>query len=130
MFCCLRLETTPTWRTRSPYLYPPRTGYPSYTPRYWFPFSSPPTTRRATVEVFDPASTILYTNSTRSRSNRPVNGRHAEWTQSRLHPLLCKKLKKKTQVKVKVCFWRSHQYLVCIPLRSDMCYMPCPSHAP
>jgi hypothetical protein len=26
-------------------------------PRYWVPFSSPPTTRRATVEVFDPAST-------------------------------------------------------------------------
>jgi hypothetical protein len=26
-------------------------------PRHWIPFSSPPTTRRATVEVFDPAST-------------------------------------------------------------------------
>jgi hypothetical protein len=26
-------------------------------PRHWDPFSSPPTTRRATVEVFDPAST-------------------------------------------------------------------------
>jgi hypothetical protein len=30
---------------------------PGYTPRHWVPFSSPPTTRRATVEVFDPAST-------------------------------------------------------------------------
>jgi hypothetical protein len=26
-------------------------------PRHWIPFSSSPTTRRATVEVFDPAST-------------------------------------------------------------------------
>jgi hypothetical protein len=30
---------------------------PSYTPRHWVPFSSPRTVRRATVEVFDPAST-------------------------------------------------------------------------
>jgi hypothetical protein len=57
VFYCLRFETPPTWRARSPYLYPPGTGWPSYTPRHWFPFSSPPTTRRATVEVFEPAST-------------------------------------------------------------------------
>jgi hypothetical protein len=36
---------------------PPGAGWPSYTPRDRVPFSSPPTTRRATVEVFDPAST-------------------------------------------------------------------------
>jgi hypothetical protein len=41
----------------SPYLYPPGTGWPGYTPRHWVPFSSPRTTRRATVEVFDPVST-------------------------------------------------------------------------
>jgi hypothetical protein len=35
----------------------PGTGWPGYTPRHWVPFSSPPTTRRATVEVFDPTST-------------------------------------------------------------------------
>jgi hypothetical protein len=46
-----------TWRSRSPYLYPPGTGWPGFTPRHWVPFSSPPTTRRATVEVFDPATT-------------------------------------------------------------------------
>jgi hypothetical protein len=34
---CLRFETNPTWRARSPYLYPPVTGWPSYTPRYWVP---------------------------------------------------------------------------------------------
>jgi hypothetical protein len=49
----------PTWRARSPYLlvYPPGTGWPSYTLRHWVPFSSPPTTSRATVEVFQPVST-------------------------------------------------------------------------
>jgi hypothetical protein len=54
---CHRFETPPTWRARSPYLYPTWTGWPSYTPRHWVPFSPPPTTRRATVEVFEPAST-------------------------------------------------------------------------
>jgi hypothetical protein len=36
---------------------PPGTGWPSYTPRHCIPFSSPPMTRRATVEVFEHAST-------------------------------------------------------------------------
>jgi hypothetical protein len=54
---CLRFETPPTWRARSPYLYPPGTGGRSYTPRHWDPFSSHPMNRRATVEVFEPTST-------------------------------------------------------------------------
>jgi hypothetical protein len=37
-FYCLRFETPPTCRARSPYLYPPGTGWPGYTPRY----STPP----------------------------------------------------------------------------------------
>jgi hypothetical protein len=57
IFYCVRLETPRTWRTRSLYLYPPGTGWPGYNPRDGVPFSSPPTTRRATVEVFDPACT-------------------------------------------------------------------------
>jgi hypothetical protein len=28
-------ETPPTWRARSPYLYPSETGWPSYTPGHW-----------------------------------------------------------------------------------------------
>jgi hypothetical protein len=56
-FYCLKFETPPTWGTRSLYLYPPGVGWPGYTSRHWVPFSSSPTTRRATVEVFDPAST-------------------------------------------------------------------------
>jgi hypothetical protein len=33
IFYCLRSETPPTCRARSPYLYPPGTGWSSYTPR-------------------------------------------------------------------------------------------------
>jgi hypothetical protein len=29
------LEIFPTWRARSPYLYPPGTGWPRYTPGHW-----------------------------------------------------------------------------------------------
>jgi hypothetical protein len=81
IFYCLRFETPPTWRARSPYLYPPGTGLPSYTPRHWVPFSSPPTSRRATVEVFEPASMrsdnftakiSLWTYSSRFSLYRPT----------------------------------------------------------
>jgi hypothetical protein len=39
-FTGVRLDTPPTWRARSLYLYPPETGWPSYTTRNWreFPF--------------------------------------------------------------------------------------------
>jgi hypothetical protein len=53
IFNCLKFETLLTWRARSPYLYPPGTGWPGYSPRQWVPFSSPPTTPRDTVEVFE-----------------------------------------------------------------------------
>jgi hypothetical protein len=56
-FYCLRFKTPPTWRARSLYLYPLGTGWPSYSSRHCAPFSLPHTTCRATVEVFDPAST-------------------------------------------------------------------------
>jgi hypothetical protein len=45
-------QTPPTYGTRMPYLYPPSTGWPSYTPRHWIPFSWPPTTCRVMVEIF------------------------------------------------------------------------------
>jgi hypothetical protein len=45
-------QIPPTCRARSPYLYPPGTGWPSYTPEHWVPFLSPLTTLKATVEVF------------------------------------------------------------------------------
>jgi hypothetical protein len=55
------LETLPTWRARSPYLYLSETGWPRYTPGQWVSFPSPLTTRRATVEVFYPVSTQATT---------------------------------------------------------------------
>jgi hypothetical protein len=68
IFYCLRFKIPPTWRTRLPYLYPTGTGWPSYTARYSLPFSSPLTTRRATVEVFEPASTRKLSRKSRSKS--------------------------------------------------------------
>jgi hypothetical protein len=56
-FYYLKFETPPSCRARSPYLNPPGTWWPGYTPRQWISFSLLPTTRRATVEVFDPAFT-------------------------------------------------------------------------
>jgi hypothetical protein len=46
-------------RSVSAFMPPPPqvTGWPSYTSRHRVPFSSPTTTRRATVVVFQPAST-------------------------------------------------------------------------
>jgi hypothetical protein len=52
-----QIRDTPNLEVQVTYLYPPGTGWPSYTPRHWVLFPSPPTTRRATVEVFEPAST-------------------------------------------------------------------------
>jgi hypothetical protein len=56
IFYCVRFETPPTWRARSPYLYRPETQWSSYTPRQRVAFTSPPMTRRDTVEVFEPTS--------------------------------------------------------------------------
>jgi hypothetical protein len=53
----LRFETPYTWRDRSPYFYLPETGWVNYTPRQGVAFSSPPMTRRAAVNVFEPGST-------------------------------------------------------------------------
>jgi hypothetical protein len=54
VFYSLRFETTPTWRATSPYLYPPRTGWSSFTPRHWVSFSSLPTTREASTRLHSP----------------------------------------------------------------------------
>jgi hypothetical protein len=79
IFYYLRFVTTPTWRARSPYLYPPGTGWPSCTPKHWVPFSSPSTTRRATMEVLEPAST----RESQSQSNVTTDGQSASlfWCQ-------------------------------------------------
>jgi hypothetical protein len=40
IFYWLRFEIPPTWRARSPYLYPPGTWWPGYTPGTGFPFAA------------------------------------------------------------------------------------------
>jgi hypothetical protein len=58
---CLRFETSPIWRARSPYLYLPGTGWVGYNPRHWVLFTSPPTTHRTTVEsLFAESSLMLW----------------------------------------------------------------------
>jgi hypothetical protein len=51
-----QIQDFPNQEGQVPVLYTPGAGWPSCTLRHWVPFSSPPT-RRATVEVFEPAST-------------------------------------------------------------------------
>jgi hypothetical protein len=53
----LRFDIHQTLRTRSLHLYPPGTGGTAV-----LPFSSSSTTRRATVEILEPASTRASTN--------------------------------------------------------------------
>jgi hypothetical protein len=77
-FYCLRFETYPTLRARSPYLYPRGTGRLGYIPRRWVPLSSPPTPRRVTVEVFGPASTRVWTVSSKSKSKSKSKS-HCDW---------------------------------------------------
>jgi hypothetical protein len=49
-----RIRDSPNLEGQVPMFISPRTGWPGYTPRHWVPISSPPTTHRATMEVFDP----------------------------------------------------------------------------
>jgi hypothetical protein len=49
-------------------------GWCGYTPRHWVPFSSPPTTRRATVEVFEPGSTRDYSSQSQNQSYFTTGG--------------------------------------------------------
>jgi hypothetical protein len=72
-------------------LYPPRTGWPSYTLRHWVPFLSHPTTLRATVVVFEPASTKATLMANPTVGPCPIA---LVWTARKtLHPqLLCQYL--------------------------------------
>jgi hypothetical protein len=45
------LETPPTWRARSLYLYPPGLEWPSYTPGHWVPFPSSPISSCYIIEL-------------------------------------------------------------------------------
>jgi hypothetical protein len=62
IFYCLIIETPPTWRSTSLYLYPPETGWPSYTLRHWVPSSSLPTTLRAKPTSLIAPTVLLITS--------------------------------------------------------------------
>jgi hypothetical protein len=70
-FYCLSVDTSQTRKVRSPYFYLSGTGWPSQTPRHWALLSSPLTTRRATVEVSEPASR-REPNSTHSQNQNYI----------------------------------------------------------
>jgi hypothetical protein len=61
-----QIRDSPNLEGQVPYLYPPGTGWPSYTLWHWVCFSSPPMTSRVTLEVFEPASMQGLTNSQRT----------------------------------------------------------------
>jgi hypothetical protein len=52
-----QIRDSPNLEGQVPVFISPVTGWPRYTPRHCVPFWPPPTTRRPTVEVFDPTST-------------------------------------------------------------------------
>jgi hypothetical protein len=56
IFYYLGFENPPTWKARSPYLYPTGTGWPSYTPRHWVPFSSPGYLGRQSESLYIPSA--------------------------------------------------------------------------
>jgi hypothetical protein len=85
-----QVRNFPILNGQSPYLCPLGTWWPRYTPRHWVPFLSPPTSRRATVEVFEPVSTrgtlSLWWSS--SRSLLPATSRHTHtWHRAPLGPM-------------------------------------------
>jgi hypothetical protein len=69
IFYCLRFETPAIWRTKSPCLYPPGTGWPSYTPRHWVPFSSPPLLERLFCPFYNPTAWAAARNSSSTRTD-------------------------------------------------------------
>jgi hypothetical protein len=55
-----QIRDSPNLEGHVPYLYPPGTGWPSYIPRHWVPFSLSLMIHRATVEVFRPTFTRCW----------------------------------------------------------------------
>jgi hypothetical protein len=82
-----QIRDSPNLEGQVPVFISPGTGWPSYTARHRVPFSSPPTTRRATAEVLDPASTrVLSTCSNCSAYN--ISARTAQKTPFPTVPVL------------------------------------------
>jgi hypothetical protein len=71
-----QIRHSPNLEPRSPYLYTPGTGWPSYTFRHWVPFLLPFMTHRATVEVI---RTLLHTLEGQSAMTWRINSRRTEY---------------------------------------------------
>jgi hypothetical protein len=83
-----QILVSPNLEIRSPYLYPPGTGWPSYTLKHWVFFPSSFTTRRATVDVI---RTRLHTLEGQCAMPWSINSRcteHETPPQQCLHFLL------------------------------------------
>jgi hypothetical protein len=65
-----QIRDSPNLEPRSPYLYPPGTGWPSYTPWHCVPFPLPFMTRRAMMEII---WTFLNTQESQSAVSWCVN---------------------------------------------------------
>jgi hypothetical protein len=85
LFYCLRFKNPPIWMASSPYLDLPGSGWPSYTPRHYVPFLSPPTTHKAMVEIFNFACTQ---DSTSNSTTSPHFVAPTQTTQKMSLPLL------------------------------------------
>jgi hypothetical protein len=59
-----QIRDSPILEGQVPVFISPRSRWPSYTHGHWFLCSSPPTTRRAGVEVFEPASDFSWRGPT------------------------------------------------------------------
>jgi hypothetical protein len=64
-----QIRCSPNLEGQVPHLYPIGTGWPSCNPRHWVTFSSPPMTRRATVELFEPTSKRGLSTESESESH-------------------------------------------------------------
>jgi hypothetical protein len=77
------VRDSPNLEGQVPVCISPRKRGICYTPRLWVPFSSPPTIRRSTVEVFDPAATQgvhILPGTVRSSSRYTASGRTPQKT--------------------------------------------------
>jgi hypothetical protein len=71
-----QIRDSPNLESQVPVFISPRKRVAQFTPRHWVPFSSPPTTRRSTMEVFEPSSTRTDGQSISKSWCRAPSGGH------------------------------------------------------
>jgi hypothetical protein len=66
----------------------PRTGWPTHTSKHWVPFSSPPTTSRDTMEVFDGVATRVSLSCNPRFTYNPQHGQRRKQSSSTFAPII------------------------------------------